>query len=349
MPRHTAMIRASFLVMLFSLSLPLQVPVRAQSSTSAPAATTSDPLGEWYLVGHRMAQEALPTYREFEIKNAAISSRLAEVLAALGVQPTSLKASQFKLLQLGWDDAILGKAPALTYPPDQPKSLLPRALRGYHKFQPPPGTSPADSPGSTLADKAARWKKAVVKVIDVDEKGEARGHGSGCFIGPGLVLTNNHVVRGAPAIAIQLESDKSFHPATVIATQKVPDVALLRVDLNDHEIIPIGSSADCRELEEVIMIGYPIFIEKSATYVKGAISSTDRVFKENQVLQLDIRANHGNSGGPVITTDGRIIGILTFGLGSIDAELSQFTFAIKTDFLRPFLEQHARGLYEKSE
>lgn len=296
-----------------------------------------------------MAQEALPTYREFEIKNAAISSRLAEVLAALGVQPTSLKASQFKLLQQGWDDAIAGNAPALTYPPDQTKSLLPRALRGYHKFKTSPGTSPADTPGATLADKAALWKKAVVKVIDINEKDELLGHGSGCFIGPGLVLTNNHVVSGAAAVAIQLESDKTYHPATVIATQKIPDVALLRVDLKDHEIIPIGSSADCRELEEVIMIGYPIYVEKSATYVKGAISSTDRIFKKNEVLQLDIRANHGNSGGPVITTDGRLIGILTFGLGSINAELSQFTFAIKSDFLRPFLEQHARGMYEKSE
>ena len=341
--RHTAMLRASLLSLLLALGIS-QVPLHAQSQQGA---ATPDPLGEWYLLGHRMAQEALPTYREFEIKNAAISSRLAEVLAALGVQPTSLKASQFNMLQQGWDDAALGKPPALTYQPEQPKSLLPNALRGYHKFKTAPGT--ADSPGTTLADKAALWKKAVVKVIDVDEKGDPTGHGSGCFIGPGLVLTNNHVVQGASAIAVQLESDKTFHPATVLATQKVPDVALLRVDLKDHEIVPIGSSADCRELEEVIMIGYPIFIEKSATYVKGAISSTDRVYKENQVLQLDIRANHGNSGGPVITTDGRIIGILTFGLGGINVELSQFTYAIKTDFLHPFLEQNARGMYEKSD
>ena len=349
MTRPTHALRLLLALLLAQLA---QQPLSAQSSTEAPAAEsattapTADPLGEWYLVGHRMSQAARGSYRQFGLTNADISRRLPEVIAVLGVHSDTLKDAEIQRLQQGWDDALLGKAPALTSPPDQPKSLLPLPLRGYHKFQ---RKIVPDAPGTTLADKAVLWKKAVVKVIDADAKGELLGHGSGSFIGPGLILTNNHVVSGATNIAIQLESDKSVHPAVVIATQEIPDVALLRVDIKDHEILPVGRSADCRELEEVIMIGYPIFIEKSATFVKGAISSTDRLYKENEVFQLDIRANHGNSGGPVITTDGRIIGILTFGLGGIDLELSQFTYAIKSDFLRPFLEKHARGLYETVE
>ncbi|MBB5031492.1 S1C family serine protease [Prosthecobacter vanneervenii] len=328
--------------LLLALLLTLTHPVLA-------ADPVPHPHGEWYLLGHTMARQAAPTYRQFHYKNNAISRRLSAVLAPLGIQADTLKASQLQFLQLGWDHGIIGRPLAIVPPEDQAKSILPPQLRGYITFknQPPAGANPADIPGGTLADKAALWKKAVVKVLIKLPDGSA--HGSGAFIGPGLILTNHHVIEGATSIEVQLEEDASLHPATLIADQKVPDVALLRVQFTDHEILPIGRSSECRELEEVIMIGYPIFAEASATYVKGAISSTHRIFKKNEVLQLDIRSNHGNSGGPVITTDGRIIGILTFGLGGLNPELSQFTFAIKTDFVRPFLEEHARGLYQSAE
>ncbi len=346
--------RLATLLALLLIALP-QAPLRAQSTLAELPSTKStapavDTQGEWYAVGHCMGQDALPTYQQFGLKTADISPRLAEVLASLGVQPSTLKASQFQLLQQGWDDATSGRAAAYTYPPDQPKSLVPVSLRGYHKFKAAPGTSPAGTPaapGATLADKAAVWKKAVVKVIEIGKDNKVRGHGSGCFIGPGLVLTNDHVVRSATSVAIQLEADATFHPAVVIAHQKIPDIALLRVDLSDHEILPIGSSSECRELEEVIMIGYPLHIERSATYVKGAISALNRTSNGCEVLQLDIRANPGNSGGPVINTDGRIVGVLTSGDDFV--EFTQFIYAQKTDFIRPFLEKYARGQYEVQE
>lgn len=342
--RPTTMTRPAHalrLLLAFILAHLAPPPLSAQSSAEAPATA---PLGEWYLVGHHMSQAALSSYRQFGLTNADISRRLPDAIAVLGVQSSSLKADELQLLQQGWDDALLGKAPALTYPPDQPKSLLPPALRGYHKFQ---RKKAPDAPGTTLADKAALWKKAVVKVRVKLADGTV--HGSGSFIGPGLVLTNHHVIEDALSIVVELEADETIHPATLLAHQFIPDVALLRVDIKDHEILPVGRSADCRELEEVIMIGYPIFADDSATYVKGSISSTNRIFEKNDVFQLDIRASHGNSGGPVITTDGRIIGILTFGLGSSNPELIQFTYAIKTDFIRPFLETNARGQYETEE
>ncbi len=316
---------------------------------------TPDPQGEWYVLGHTMAQQAVPTYRQFHYKNNAISRRLSAVLAPLGVQAGSLKASQLQLLQLGWDHGIIGRPLAITTPADQVKSILPPQLRGYITFksQAPVGANPADIPGGTLADKAALWKKAVVKVLQINNKEKQfLGHGSGAFIGPGLILTNRHVIeddlKSQDAVTVvQLEADESYHPATILAAQEVPDVALLQIELQDHEILPIGRSSECRELEEVIMIGYPIHADLSATYVKGAISSLNRVSNGCEVLQLDIRANPGNSGGPVITTDGRIIGILTSRDPAV--EFTQFIYAQKTDFIRPFLEKHARGLYETAE
>ncbi|WP_395740612.1 S1C family serine protease [Prosthecobacter sp.] len=310
---------------------------------STPGATP-DPLGEWYAVGHRMAQEAMPYYRTFAVAEKDIGKRLTEVLSALGIKAdTQLKNTELKLLQQGWDDAAAGRALALTYPPDQDRSIVPPALRGFFRF----GKSSPGAGVETLADKAAEWKKAVVKVATGSEKG-VEGHGTGFIIGPGLVLTNNHVVDGSTHFAVQLEADNTIYDATLIAKQAVPDVALLRVQLpEDHAVLPIGISAQCRELEEVIMVGYPQFIELSATYVKGSISSTNRVFHDCEVLQLDIRANPGNSGGPVISTEGNVVGILTFGFGAVDPKLAQFTFAIKTDTVIPFLEQHARGQYSR--
>jgi S1-C subfamily serine protease len=322
------------------------------STTSSAAAAllsntlsgTPDPLGEWYAVGHRMGQEALPYYSTFSVEGKDVSKRLTEVLNALGIKPdTQLKNTEFRLLQQGWDDAIAGSSPAMTYPPDQSRSIVPPALRGFHRFE---KISPATGV-ETLADKAAEWKKAVVKVVIASAK-DLKGHGTGFIIGPGLVLTNNHVVKGGSQFAVQLEADNTIYDAVLIAKQDVPDVALLRVELpEDHAVLPIGISAQCRELDEVIMVGYPQFIELSATYVKGSISSTKRTFHDCEVLQLDIRANPGNSGGPVITTDGNVVGLLTFGLGAVDPKLAQFTFAIKTDSVIPFLEQHAHGQYAR--
>jgi S1-C subfamily serine protease len=305
---------------------------------------TPHPRGEWYAFGHRMADEALPSYALLAIPVPEIRQRLTSVLGALGIEADTLKNTDLTLLQQGWDDRLAGRPPALTYPPDQSSSLLPPALRGLHQFQRKKG---APDTGETLADKATEWKKAVVKVRVKLSNGTA--HGSGCFIGPGLILTNHHVIEGALEIAVQLEADATILPATLIADQQTPDVALLRVELQDHAILPIGRSADCRELEEVVMIGYPMFAKASATFVKGAISSTNRIYNGNEVLQLDIRSNRGNSGGPVITTDGRIVGVLTYGLGAIDAELNQFILAIKTDFIRPFLEKYASGQYRSEE
>jgi S1-C subfamily serine protease len=326
------------------LAAQIQPAGRAQAQEPA-AAVPSDPLGEWYAVGHLMANEALPSYRMLAVPEKEISKRLTEVLFALAVKPdTDLKNSEMKLLQQGWDDGIAGKSAAMTYPPDQPRSLVPFALRGFHQFH------KTKSAGGTqsLADKAAEWKKAVGKVLVTNSKG--RGHGTGFFIGPGLMVTNHHVVDGHVKVVIELEADQSRHPATVLADVPVPDVALLQIEWKGNESLPIGHAENCRALDEVVMIGYPEFDFLSATQVKGSISSTSVAFREgfDDVLQLDIAANGGNSGGPVIATDGSVIGILTFGLNNIDAKLAQFTFAQKINDILPFLNRNAPGRFERA-
>ncbi len=201
---HASACRAALLVLLMAAQL-----LTAGGVRGADAAPVTDPLGEWYAVGHRMAQESLPSFRMLELVDASLSRRLSGVVEGLGVRMSTLKSTQLKLLQQGWDDGLAGKSAAMTFPPDQSRSLVPKALQGFHHFQ-----GKAGAAEESLADKVAEWKKAVVKVRATTADGQGDGHGSGFFIGPGLVMTNQHVVEGASRLTVVMEADGSEHAGT---------------------------------------------------------------------------------------------------------------------------------------
>ena len=227
----------------------------------------------------------------------------------------------------------------MTYPPDQTGTLVPVPLRGFHRF--------INAATGELADNAAEWKKAVVLVRS------RTGHGTGFFIGPGLLLTNHHVVHDEKTVQVQIEENKTIriHKAEVLASQEVPDVALLQVEWKANTSLPIGDSDLCKELQEVVMIGYPAFDRPAATFVKGHISSTSGApedieeAKAFDTFQLNIEATGGNSGGPVVDTNGSVVGMLTFGITKAKRD---FIFAQKTNFILPFIEKHAKGKFQRA-
>lgn len=69
----------------------------------------TDPLGEWYEVGYKMASEATPSLRMFNVSDADISQRFTRILETLGADIQSIKITELKTLQQGWDDAVAGK------------------------------------------------------------------------------------------------------------------------------------------------------------------------------------------------------------------------------------------------
>jgi len=69
----------------------------------------------------------------------------------------------------------------------------------------------------------------------------------------------------------------------------------------------------------------------------GQVSNVDRTFLDHPVYQLDLSANHGNSGGPVVDESGKVIGILTFGLG--DLQIDRFNFAIRSEVVQAFIDE----------
>jgi S1-C subfamily serine protease len=291
-----------------------------------------------------MAQEASPGYKLFAVKPEEATTRLVRILTMLGVKTDVIKTADLKLLMAGWTDGLSGREQAMQHPQDQTVSLVPAALRGFHRLASPEGDMEGESEGGLVAG-AAKWKKAVAMVRVKNRRGE-EGHGTGFFIAPGLLLTNQHVIDEALQIEVVVDVDASEHRATVVSSMEVPDVALLRIDLTTHETLTLGNSDKVRELDDVVLIGYPKFSNLSATVVRGSISSTEREFEGYSVLQVSIPSYGGNSGGPLINTRGEVIGIHTFSLS--DPSLSQFKMAQRINSVLDFLDDAARGKYKRA-
>jgi len=177
-----------------------------------------------------------------------------------------------------------------------------------------------------------RANPACVTVTTIGSDGRfiQEGHGSGFFVARGgWVLTNNHVVSNALVVGLRL-SDGRFVRAEVIDTSIVPDLAVLKCDLNDHSVLKLGDSSKVVTGEDVCAIGTPIVTSLSSTLNSGHIASVDREFKKNPVFQIDVSINHGNSGGPLLNDRGQVIGINTFGLGDLNIDRVNFSIRINS-------------------
>lgn len=143
------------------------------------------------------------------------------------------------------------------------------------------------------------------------------GSGSGAIIDKsGIVLTNNHVVKGAEQVYITL-SDGTQHIGELIGTDRENDLTLLQFDPGDRDlkVIPFGNSEDLHVGQKVLAIGNPYGLERTLT--TGIVSGLGRPLKtENghiirNMIQTDASINPGNSGGPLLDSKGNMIGINT--------------------------------------
>jgi len=169
-----------------------------------------------------------------------------------------------------------------------------------------------------------------------------QGLGSGVIVDPnGIIITNDHVIRGASAIHVVLADGRELE-AEVIGSDANNDLAVLKV--SSKQPLPaakLGTSADLMIGETVIAIGSPFGLSKTVT--SGVVSATGRTFKAdgrtyNDFLQTDAAINPGNSGGPLLNVDGDVIGINT----AIFASAQGIGFAIPADKVRRIVEELTR-------
>ncbi len=144
------------------------------------------------------------------------------------------------------------------------------------------------------------------------------GVGSGVVIvDNGTILTNLHVVAGARRIGVEF-ADGSESEATLIGTQPENDLAVLKAKTvpDDLPAATLRSTQDLAPGDEVIAVGFPFGIGPSVT--SGVVSGLRRQYRSPEgkrlltnLIQFDAAANPGNSGGPLVTMDGAVVGIVT--------------------------------------
>jgi S1-C subfamily serine protease len=145
-----------------------------------------------------------------------------------------------------------------------------------------------------------------------------RGVGSGVvIIDNGTILTNLHVVAGAKRIKVTF-FDGSESEALLLSTQPENDLAVLRATTipDDLEAATMRSTGDLLPGDQVVAVGFPFGIGPSVS--AGVVSGLKRQFRSpdgkqmlTNLIQFDAAANPGNSGGPLVTMDGEVVGIVT--------------------------------------
>ncbi|OBW96845.1 outer membrane-stress sensor serine endopeptidase DegS [Gallibacterium anatis] len=147
--------------------------------------------------------------------------------------------------------------------------------------------------------------------------------GSGVIMrSDGYILTNKHVIQNADQIIVALQSGKIYQ-ATIIGSDWLTDLAVLKINANDLPTIPQNPERTVKVGDVALAIGNPYNLGQSVS--QGIISATGRntisEFKQQDFIQTDASINQGNSGGALINSLGELIGINTLSIGRSENEV----------------------------
>ncbi|MCE6987808.1 S1C family serine protease [Dyadobacter sp. CY323] len=175
-----------------------------------------------------------------------------------------------------------------------------------------------DTFSTMIIDAVDKIKNAVVKIDvykTVNGKMRPAGSGSGfIFSSDGFIFTNSHVVDGAEKIMVSLLNENEIE-ATLVGKDPDTDVAILKIYAHGYSVAKLGDTSQLQIGQFVIAIGNPYGYQHTVT--TGVVSALGRTLQTqsgrmvDNVIQSDAALNPGNSGGPMINTDGEVIGVNT--------------------------------------
>ncbi len=170
-------------------------------------------------------------------------------------------------------------------------------------------------------------KESVLTIKSGDRVGAA------FIVSPdGHALTSAHLVGDRSRVTAVLANNEELE-ATVVQTDEARDLALLKIDLKNLPAVRFAPSSELKQGARVAALGAPLGLEGSVT--EGIISAVEREVAGKKYLQVDAALNEGNSGGPVIDEQGRVVGVAT----AVVKEAQNVGFAVPSDAAIAFLQE----------
>ena len=186
--------------------------------------------------------------------------------------------------------------------------------------------------GKSVEQIAEKIKPSVVSVTQVGRDGPF-GVGSGFVIGEDLIATNRHVIGEARRILVETSDGRSLDVIEVLANDARLDLAILRVAQKGLKPLDFGDSDAMRQGQPIVAMGNPAGLAFSV--VEGVISEPSRDVEGTPMIQIAVPIERGNSGGPLVDRQGRVLGVLTLK----SARTKNLGFAMPVNALKKLVER----------
>ena len=187
----------------------------------------------------------------------------------------------------------------------------------------------------TVSDIVKQLRPSLATIRTAGRDGSERGIGTGFVVGAdGLIVTNLHVIGQGRKFTVEMADGRKLNPIAVHASDRSVDLAVIRVDVGDTPLdeLKLGDSAEASQGTRVVAMGNPWGLQNSV--VSGIISAR-REIEGQELLQLAMPVEPGNSGGPVVDMQGNVIGIINMK-STIKRNIG---FAVQSNVLRVLLEK----------
>ena len=162
----------------------------------------------------------------------------------------------------------------------------------------------------------------------------------------GLILTNNHVVRGCSSIRVQTTGHQKPHILKIARVDKKNDLALLDSSATFSNIATFRGGRSIRAGEDIVVVGYllPSFLTNDLGISKGNISALAGPGDDPSLIQINAPLQPGNSGGPILDTSGNVVGVVVSSLDAVNLARranippQNVNFGVSAGTARSFLE-----------